>query len=179
MRSTPYPYDPNSPQSPSQQGGGDTGGYVPQTDPGTGTDATRPYGTYDGTTSGQPGGSSTGGSTSSGGDGSSYGGGSTGSTTSDPQSGGMSGSSGGSYGSSSSQSGASTGGGTTGSSGQVSGGTMRYKDLDTDASGGLSLTEIQSYSTDVTSDQFNQFDRNSDGVLSNREYKRWMRSQNP
>lgn len=72
--------------------------------------------------------------------------------------------------------GGAAGGGATGSSGGMTA-SERFRDLDADRSGGLSLAEVQAYSTDVSSDSFSRYDRNGDGSLSKAEYNKWMKSK--
>ncbi|MEO1149808.1 MAG: hypothetical protein AAFW83_02355 [Pseudomonadota bacterium] len=49
--------------------------------------------------------------------------------------------------------------------------------IDTDASGGLSLSEVQAVAPDVTEDEFVNFDIDGSGELSEGEYEDWKASK--
>ena len=53
---------------------------------------------------------------------------------------------------------------------------MKFSDLDTDGSGGLSLTEVQLHAPDVTAEGFAAYDADGSGELSEVEYTAWVQA---
>ncbi|MEL7485656.1 MAG: hypothetical protein AAGJ87_00405 [Pseudomonadota bacterium] len=56
----------------------------------------------------------------------------------------------------------------------VNAGEMKFGDLDTDGSGGLSLFEVQTGAPQVTAEDFAAYDADSSGELSEDEFNSWI-----
>ncbi len=54
---------------------------------------------------------------------------------------------------------------------------MTFEDIDTNASGTLTMTEVQAVKPDVTSAQFEEYDANDDGSIDMAEYEDWKASK--
>lgn len=52
-----------------------------------------------------------------------------------------------------------------------------FEDVDTDGSGAISLSEVQAVAPEVTEADFDTFDHDDDGVLSQTEFEVWTMAQ--